>query len=44
MTAFNASHMYIEQVSDDQGGKVVDSIWIIKDKHGPYARKNNLFN
>jgi hypothetical protein len=42
MTAFNASHMYIEQVSDDQGGKVVDIIWIIIDKHGPYARKDNF--
>lgn len=36
MQVFNASHLYFEQVSDDQAGKVIDSIWIIKDKHGSY--------
>lgn len=56
MTVHNASHLYLEQVSDDQvkmssmnsslflmihlleqGGKVVDSMWLIKSKHGPYS-------
>lgn len=38
MQVFNSSHLYLEQVSDDQDGKIVDSIWIVKDKHGPYLR------
>lgn len=33
MQVFNASHLYFEQVSIDQGGKVIDSVWIVKDKH-----------
>lgn len=36
LQAFNASHLYWEQVSDDQDGKIIDSIWLIKDKHGSY--------
>lgn len=38
MTTYNASHMYLEQVSDDQDGKVIDHLWLIKDKHGPYDK------
>jgi hypothetical protein len=30
MTTHNASHLYLEQVSDDQNGEVIDRIWIIK--------------
>ncbi|CAF1157139.1 unnamed protein product [Rotaria sordida] len=37
MNVHNASHLYLEQVSDDQGGKVVDNMWLIKSKHGPYS-------
>ncbi|UJR35793.1 hypothetical protein I4U23_028541 [Adineta vaga] len=37
MNIYNASHLYLEQVSDDKGGKVVDSMWLIKSKHGPYS-------
>ena len=33
---YNASHLYLEQVSDEQDGKIIDSIWLIKDKHGSY--------
>ncbi|KAL8620015.1 hypothetical protein ACOMHN_015297 [Nucella lapillus] len=36
MTVHNASHLYMEQVSDDQEGKIVDSMWLKKDHHGPY--------
>jgi hypothetical protein len=36
MQAFNYTHLYLEQVSDDQDGKIIDSIWVIKEKHGPY--------
>jgi acid phosphatase type 7 len=34
MKVFNATHLYMEQVSDDQNGKVIDYFTIIKDKHG----------
>ncbi|UJR10227.1 hypothetical protein I4U23_014440 [Adineta vaga] len=37
MNIYNSSHLYLEQVSDDQGGKVIDSMWLIKSKHGPYS-------
>jgi hypothetical protein len=37
MNVYNASHLYLEQVSDDQGGKVVETMWLIKSKHGPYS-------
>ncbi|XP_039366511.1 acid phosphatase type 7-like [Mauremys reevesii] len=33
----NRSHIWLEQVSDDQDGKVVDGIWLIKELHGPKA-------
>ncbi|XP_071833224.1 acid phosphatase type 7-like [Apostichopus japonicus] len=34
MVIHNATHLSLEQVSDDQGGKLVDSITVIKHKHG----------
>ncbi|KAM6961305.1 acid phosphatase type 7 [Aplochiton taeniatus] len=34
MELVNNTHLYLEQVSDDQDGKVIDSIWVVKDKHG----------
>ncbi|XP_034111959.1 acid phosphatase type 7 isoform X3 [Drosophila albomicans] len=36
LKAHNATHLYFEQVSDDKDGKIVDSFWVIKDKHGAY--------
>ncbi|CAF0889652.1 unnamed protein product [Brachionus calyciflorus] len=36
MQAFNNTHLYFEQVSDEQDGKVIDNFWVIKDKHGSY--------
>ena len=36
MQVFNATHLYMEQVSDDQKGKIIDNFWIIKDNHGYY--------
>lgn len=36
MKAFNKTHLYFEQVSDDKDGEVIDSFYIIKDHHGPY--------
>ncbi|XP_061385995.1 acid phosphatase type 7-like [Musca vetustissima] len=37
MKAYNATHLYFEQVSDDKDGDIIDSFWIIKDKHGSYT-------
>uniref|UniRef100_A0A3B3V190 Purple acid phosphatase n=1 Tax=Poecilia latipinna TaxID=48699 RepID=A0A3B3V190_9TELE len=34
MQVVNTTHIYLEQVSDDQYGKVIDSIWVVKEKHG----------
>nr|XP_016923150.1 acid phosphatase type 7 isoform X4 [Drosophila suzukii] len=36
LKAHNATHLHFEQVSDDQDGAIVDSFWVIKDKHGSY--------
>ncbi|CAI8049980.1 Acid phosphatase type 7 [Geodia barretti] len=36
MTVHNATHLSFQQISADQGGKVVDEFTIIKDYHGPY--------
>ncbi|XP_061090193.1 acid phosphatase type 7 [Conger conger] len=37
MQVLNDTHLYLEQVSDDQYGKVIDSIWLVKEKHGVAA-------
>ncbi|KAK2561166.1 Acid phosphatase type 7 [Acropora cervicornis] len=37
MTIHNSTHLYLEQVSVDLGGNVIDKLWIIKDLHGPDA-------
>uniref|UniRef100_T1GWM5 Purple acid phosphatase n=1 Tax=Megaselia scalaris TaxID=36166 RepID=T1GWM5_MEGSC len=37
MKAHNKTHLYFEQVSDDQNGDIIDSFWIIKDNHGSYS-------
>ncbi|EDV46121.1 uncharacterized protein Dere_GG18893, isoform A [Drosophila erecta] len=36
LKAHNGTHLHFEQVSDDQDGAIVDSFWVIKDKHGAY--------
>ena len=36
MKAYNRTHLYFEQVSDDKNGAIIDAFWIIKDKHGSY--------
>lgn len=36
MKAFNKTHLYLEQVSDDKQGAIVDTFWIVKDLHVPY--------
>ncbi|XP_072023834.1 acid phosphatase type 7-like [Amphiura filiformis] len=37
MTIVNSTHINMEQVSDDKGGKVIDKFTIIKNTHGPDA-------
>ena len=39
MKAHNSTHLYFEQVSDDKDGAIIDSFYIIKDKHGSYTKK-----
>lgn len=39
MKAHNRTHLYFEQVSDDQNGEVIDSIWIVKDQPTPAFKK-----
>lgn len=36
MRVANKTHMHITQVSDDSDGKIIDDIWLIKNKHGSY--------
>lgn len=37
MAILNTTHLYLEQVSDDKGGAIIDKIMLIKDRHGPEA-------
>lgn len=37
MKIYNSTHMFMDQVSVDKLGEVIDEVWIIKDKHGPEA-------
>ncbi|CAG7727913.1 unnamed protein product, partial [Allacma fusca] len=37
MQAINYTHLYFEQVSIDQGGKVIDSFHLIRENHAPYG-------
>ncbi|KAK5638556.1 hypothetical protein RI129_012851 [Pyrocoelia pectoralis] len=32
MKAYNKTHLYFEQISDDQNGAIIDSFWIIQNK------------
>ncbi|XP_077292142.1 acid phosphatase type 7 isoform X2 [Arctopsyche grandis] len=42
LKAYNTSHLYIEQISDDQNGAVIDKFWIVKEKHGDYPKRPYL--
>lgn len=39
MQIFNHTHLYMEQISVDKAGDVIDSFWLIKDEHGPFCKK-----
>ncbi|XP_069118486.1 acid phosphatase type 7-like [Argopecten irradians] len=36
MKVYNATHIYIEQVSDDKDGMIIDKLWYIKENHGRF--------
>lgn len=36
LKAYNNTHLYLEQISVDKLGAVIDSFWLIKDKHESY--------
>lgn len=42
MKAYNETHLYFEQVSDDKDGAIIDSFYVIKDHHGPYEGVNEI--
>ncbi|KAL4238971.1 hypothetical protein ACF0H5_003675 [Mactra antiquata] len=44
MKIYNNTHLYMEQVSDDKDGAIIDNFWLIKDKHGPYDSPISLKN
>ncbi|XP_033888029.3 acid phosphatase type 7-like [Acipenser ruthenus] len=39
MQILNSTHLYLEQVSDDQNGRVIDNMWLVKEQHGTAAWK-----
>lgn len=39
LQVFNSTHLYMEQVSDDKEGDVIDRMWLIKDQHDSYSKK-----
>lgn len=44
MKAFNKTHLYFEQVSDDKNGQIIDKFWVTKDQTLPsYANLNINF-
>ncbi|XP_046431137.1 acid phosphatase type 7 isoform X1 [Neodiprion virginianus] len=40
LKAFNTTHLYLEQVSDDKQGAVLDQLWLIKDDLWPEYTPN----
>ncbi|KAJ8719862.1 hypothetical protein PYW08_012037 [Mythimna loreyi] len=39
LVAHNKTHIYMEQINVEQKGQVIDSLWLIKNKHQPYDIK-----
>lgn len=42
MKVFNRTHLYLEQISDDKMGAVIDKVFIIKEHHGPYDGADSI--
>lgn len=38
LKVFNTTHLYWEQVSDDQNGKIIDSVWLVRERHESYKK------
>uniref|UniRef100_A0A914WR41 Purple acid phosphatase n=1 Tax=Plectus sambesii TaxID=2011161 RepID=A0A914WR41_9BILA len=36
LTVYNYTHLYLQQISDDKNGAVIDSLWITKDRNHYY--------
>lgn len=43
-TIRNKTHIHLEQVSDDQGGTIIDNIWIVKNKNHPNFKCKKIRN
>ncbi|KAK8730487.1 hypothetical protein OTU49_008037 [Cherax quadricarinatus] len=41
LSVYNNTHLYWEQVSDDQNGKILDSVWLVRDRHVSYKKIRN---
>uniref|UniRef100_A0A2H1V715 SFRICE_000476 n=1 Tax=Spodoptera frugiperda TaxID=7108 RepID=A0A2H1V715_SPOFR len=42
--AFNTTHLYMEQVSVDLHGQVIDSMWLVKNKTVPFTNTHTTHN
>lgn len=40
MRALNKTHLYFEQVSDEQNGRILDSFTLIRDYHSSYTKRS----
>lgn len=43
VTVYNTTHLYLEQVSDDKKGDVIDKMWLIRDQHVSYEELRSLY-
>lgn len=44
MKAYNKTHLYFEQVSDDKNGDIIDSFWVTKDQPMPVYADTSAMN
>lgn len=44
MKAYNKTHLYFEQVSDEKNGEIIDKFWVVKDQVVPSYAKLNAIN
>ncbi|CAL1278325.1 unnamed protein product [Larinioides sclopetarius] len=38
LVPYNRTHLFLQQVSAEKKGKIIDSLFIVKEKHGSYAK------
>uniref|UniRef100_A0A646QDP2 Purple acid phosphatase n=1 Tax=Hemiscolopendra marginata TaxID=943146 RepID=A0A646QDP2_9MYRI len=41
MTIINSTHLFLQQISDDKGGAIIDKVMLIKDNHGSWTMDQN---